>query len=246
MPNVRCLAALTRAAAPELGVFLASRAENLGVTARQLADLRSAGVVERIYPRGLPLHRGDAVARATTAGGAGLGRARRVRGSPLRRGAVRTVGGASAAARDRRPRVTSGTPSRDRRASRPAPAGADASNRSRDPDHRARGHTASVGAPRRSRRTRGRVRRRPSPTAHIGSCLAPLCRTLRRPRPARHDPASGPAGRARPPMAVTIEARGADAAAPRRQRTHRLRPRASHSSTALERSDTTSRSSASG
>jgi hypothetical protein len=32
-------------------VFLASRAETLGITARQLADLRRAGVVERLYPR---------------------------------------------------------------------------------------------------------------------------------------------------------------------------------------------------
>ena len=51
MPNVAGLAALTRAAAPQLGVFLASSAEALGITARQLADLRSAGVVERTYPR---------------------------------------------------------------------------------------------------------------------------------------------------------------------------------------------------
>jgi very-short-patch-repair endonuclease len=51
VPNVAGLAALTRAAAPQLGVFLACRAEELGITARQLADLRSAGVVERAYPR---------------------------------------------------------------------------------------------------------------------------------------------------------------------------------------------------
>jgi hypothetical protein len=51
VPNVAGLAALTRDAAPHLGVFLASRAEEFGITARQLVDLRRAGVVERAYPR---------------------------------------------------------------------------------------------------------------------------------------------------------------------------------------------------
>jgi hypothetical protein len=51
VPNVAGLAALTWVAAPQLGVFLAARALALGITARQLADLRGAGVIERIYPR---------------------------------------------------------------------------------------------------------------------------------------------------------------------------------------------------
>lgn len=51
MPSVSALAALTCAAASQLGIFEASQAAELGVTARQLAALRQAGVVERVHPR---------------------------------------------------------------------------------------------------------------------------------------------------------------------------------------------------
>lgn len=51
MPNIEGFAALTRAAAPNLGVFLESDARSLGISAHQLTDLRGAGVIERLHPR---------------------------------------------------------------------------------------------------------------------------------------------------------------------------------------------------